>query len=185
MSPRKMYFGGLLLYIPFCHRVHARRTDAHSSDITVLSIYAHCPAPGVIALSVVQTSGTIVCPPPARAAGRNAPLIRFFISALHIVLLLYIVCFPLILFLHCFLTFLRPYLSFPLRIDPLRFQAGCRRRRLKLALVLLRLFCVVVHLFWLANACFCCVRLSFFPHQAKRLAWGNVSEMTCFVSSGT
>ena len=86
-------------------------------------------------------------PPPARAAGRNAPLIRFFISALHIVLLLYIVCFPLILFLHCFLTFLRPYLSFPLRIDPLRFQAGCRRRRLKLALVLLRLFCVVVPLF--------------------------------------
>jgi len=40
MSPRKMYFGGLLLYIPFCHRVHARRTDAHSSDITVLSMYA-------------------------------------------------------------------------------------------------------------------------------------------------
>jgi len=24
-----------------------------------------------------------------------------------------------------------------------------------------------------------------FPYKAKRLAWGNVSEMTYFVSSGT
>ena len=33
------------------------------------------------------------------------------------------------------------------------------------------------------NACFSCVRFSFFPYQAKRLAWGNVFEMTYFVSS--
>ena len=32
-------------------------------------------------------------------------------------------------------------------IGPLRFQAGCRSRRLNLALVLLCLFCVVVHFF--------------------------------------
>ena len=31
------------------------------------------------------------------------------------------------------------------------------------------LFCVVVHIFWLVNVCFCCVRFSF-PYQAKRLA---------------
>ena len=39
-----------------------------------------------------------------------------------------------------FLTYLLPYLSFPLRIDPLRLQAGCRKRRLNLALVFLCLF---------------------------------------------
>ena len=32
------------------------------------------------------------------------------------------------------------------------------------------------------NACFCCVRFIFLPQQAKRLAWGSVSEMTYFVS---
>ena len=35
------------------------------------------------------------------------------------------------------------------------------------------LFCVVVHFFWLENVCICCVRFSFIPHQAKRLAWGT------------
>ena len=30
---------------------------------------------------------------------------------------------------------------------PLRFQAGCRKRRLNMALVFLCLFCVVVHSF--------------------------------------
>ena len=45
--------------------------------------------------------------------------------------------------------------------------------------------CVVLHFFWLVNASFCCVRFRFFLYLAKRLAWGNVSEMTYFVSSGT
>jgi len=45
---------------------------------------------------------------------------------------------PRLFFLHIFLIYLLPYLSFPLRIDPLPFQAGCRKRRLNLALV----FCV-------------------------------------------
>ena len=48
---------------------------------------------------------------------------------------------PLVLFLY-----LSPqYLSFPLRIDPLCFQAGCRKKRLNLALVLC--VCIVVHFF--------------------------------------
>ena len=34
-----------------------------------------------------------------------------------------------------FLSYLFPYLYFPLRTDTLRFQAGCRKRRLNLALV--------------------------------------------------
>ena len=40
-------------------------------------------------------------------------------------------------FLHFFLTYLLPYLSVPLKIDPLRFQAECRKRWLNLALVFL------------------------------------------------
>ena len=35
------------------------------------------------------------------------------------------------------------------------------------------------------NVCICCVTFSFFPYQAMRLAWGNVSEMTYYASSGT
>ena len=56
---------------------------------------------------------------------------------------MYIVCLfisyasQLSFFLHFFLTYLLPYLSFPLRIDPLHFQAGCRKRRLNLGLVFL------------------------------------------------
>jgi len=45
-------------------------------------------------------------------------------------LLVYIACFVTYPFLHFFLTYFLPYLSFPLIIDPLRFQAGCRKRRL-------------------------------------------------------
>ena len=33
--------------------------------------------------------------------------------------------------------------------------------------------------------CFCCVRFSFFPYQAKRLAWGNVLNDLLCVASGT
>jgi len=45
-----------------------------------------------------------------------------------------------------FPTYLLPYLSFPLRIDPLRFQIGCRKRRLNLALV----FCVYFGLWYIS-----------------------------------
>jgi len=63
-------------------------------------------------------------------------------------LLVYIVCFPTYPFLlHFFLTYLIPSLSFPLRTDPLRFQAGCRKRRLNLLQFFLCLFCAVVHVF--------------------------------------
>jgi len=48
---------------------------------------------------------------------------------------------PTSFFLHFFLTYLVPYLSFPLRIDPLRFQAGCRKRQLNLALVFFAFVC--------------------------------------------
>ena len=49
---------------------------------------------------------------------------------IHIVCLFISHASPLIPFLHFFLTHLLPYLSFPLRIDPLRFQTGCREKRL-------------------------------------------------------
>jgi len=89
--------------------------------------------------------------------------------------LVYIVCLPTCPY---FLTYLLRYLSFSLRIDPFRFQAGYRKRRLNLALAFLCLFRVVVQR--LMNACFCCVRFCFFPYQAKRLAWGNVSRNDLF-----
>ena len=89
-------------------------------------------------------------------------------------MLVYIVCLPTCPY---FLTYLLPYLSF-LRMDPFRFQAGYRKRRLNLALAFLCLFRVVVQR--LMNACFCCVRFCFFPFQAKRLAWGNVSRNDLF-----
>jgi len=87
-----------------------------------------------------------------RALGHNAPFIRFWC---YIVCLFIAYAFPLILFLHFFLTCLLHYLSFPFRIDLLRFQAGCRKRRLNLT-GFLCLFCVIVglHSFWLLNACF-------------------------------
>jgi len=65
------------------------------------------------------------------------------------------------------------------RIGPFRFQAGCRRRRLNLALVFC-LFCVVVHFFWLVNACFCCVRLSFsIPSQEVGLGECLRNDLFC------
>ena len=90
-------------------------------------------------------------------------------------------------FIRFLITYLFPYsyLSLPLKIDPLRFQGECRKKRLNLTGVFLCLLCVVVRFFCLVNACFCCARFSFLPYQAKRLAWGNVAEMTYFVSSGT
>jgi len=76
---------------------------------------------------------------PVRAPGHNAPLIRFFFDfAIHVMfacfyrMLLHLSFVP-----HSFLTYL-------LRIDPLRYQAGCYNRRLNLALV----FCVLIHFFY-------------------------------------
>ena len=61
-------------------------------------------------------------------------------------LFVYIVCFP----------------SYPFFSS--HFQARCCKRQPYLAF--LCTFCVVVHFFWLVNACFCCVRFSFFiPSQ--------------------
>ena len=118
-----------------------------------------------------------------RSPGCNTPLIWFLILALYI----YIVClfisyaFGLILFSSLFPPFfipfsscLLPYLSFPLRIYSLHFQTGYRKRWLNLALVFLCLVCVVIHFFWLVNACFCCVRLSFF-HIPSRDWLGETS----------
>jgi len=117
-----------------------------------------------------------------QAPRRNAPLIRFLISALSLYcLLLYIVCsFPIYPFSSFF-----PYSSFPLRIYPLRFQAGCRKRRRKPGFSFSCLFCVAEHFFWLANACFCFVGFSFF--HAKPRDWlGEMSpKWPVFVSSGT
>jgi len=102
------------------------------------------------------------------------PLIQFWISALYVLFLFISYASPLIFFCSLFLTYLLPYLSFLLRIDPLLFQAGCRKRWLYLALDFCVLFCVVVRFFWLLNACFCRVGFSFF-HTKSRDWLGEVS----------
>jgi len=81
--------------------------------------------------------------------------------------------FFLFFFLYFSRTYLLLYLSFPLRIDPLRFQTGCRKRRLNLTLVFSCLFRVVVHLFWLVNACVCCVRFNIFPIPSRETGFGK------------
>ena len=63
-------------------------------------------------------------------------------------------------------------------------KAGWHKKRLNVALVLLCLFCVVVHLFWLVNVYFCCVRFCF-SIPCQEIGLGNISKKTYFVSSGT
>ena len=76
---------------------------------------------------------------PVWALRCNAPLIRFLILVLYISFTcLYHMLPHKSFFLYFFLTYLLPYLSFPLRTDPLHFQAECRKRQRNLALV----FCV-------------------------------------------
>jgi len=47
-----------------------------------------------------------------------------------------------------------------------------------------RVYFVLLYIFWSGNVCFCCVRFSFSLPRHK-IGLGNVSEMTCFVLSGT
>jgi len=87
------------------------------------------------------------------------------------------------IFLHFFLACLLPYLSFSLRIDPLRFYAGCRKRRLNLALVFFMfILCCAVFFFDWRMCAFVVLCLVFF--HTKPVAWGNVSEMTCLCRVG-
>ena len=76
---------------------------------------------------------------PRTSSGAKCALdsIIYFISSLHILFVCYYAS-PLILFSLLFLSYLLPYLSFPLRIEPLHFLAGCLKGRLNLAVV----FCV-------------------------------------------
>ena len=111
------------------------------------------------------------------AAGRNAPMIRFLTSALYIYcLLVHIVCFLTYPFFFIF-----PYLSPPLLIfsfenRPTLFPGRMSLKASQPGFSFWCLFCVVVHFFWFVK---------FFPYQGKRFSWGNVSEMTFFVWSGT
>jgi len=70
--------------------------------------------------------------------------------------------------------YLLRFLSFPLIIDLLRFQARCRKRWLNLDLVFLCLFCAAVNFFWWMNVWFCCVGFSFF-HTKPRDWLGEMS----------
>ena len=84
-------------------------------------------------------------------------------------LLVYTICFPTYSSLFPYLS--PPVLVFTLRIDPLRFQAGCCKRWLKLALF----FCIYnlccITFFWLANARCCCVVLGLVLFHTKPRDW--------------
>ena len=100
------------------------RPDPHGPARTFFAAKLRWVRAGPCRVRVVEFSFyTTECP--VLAPGRNAPLIRFLISALCILFTcLYRMIPHLSFFLHFFLTYLLPYLSFPLRIEPLRFQAG-------------------------------------------------------------
>jgi len=99
--------------------------------------------------------------------------------------------FPYFLLSLCFLSYLftslliyfLTYLSTPSRIDPIRFQAGDRRRWPNLALV----FCLLILCCSICCGCMFALLVCVFVFQyyAKRLAGKNVSRMTYFVSCWT
>jgi len=90
-----------------------------------------------------------------RAPGHDAPLIRFLISALYVLFAcLYHMLPHLFFFLHFSL-----FISSHTWIDLLHFLARCRKRQ------------VVVHFFWLVNACFCCVRFIFFSIPSQNIGF--------------
>jgi len=92
---------------------------------------------------------------------------------------IYCVCFPTYLF---FFTF--PYLSSSLLIfsfenRPALFPGRMSQKATTSGFSFLCLLCVVIHFFWLLNACFYCVR--FRPrYRAKGHTRGNVSKVTYF-----
>jgi len=107
----------------------------------------------------------VLCP--VWALRHNAPLIRFLMLALYILF-----AFALILFSSLF-----PYLSPPLLIF------SFENRPTPFCVFL----CVVVHFFWLVNACFCCFRFSFF-HTKPRDWLGETSlksPILCWVRRKT
>jgi len=96
------------------------------------------------------------------APGHNAPLIRFFLFQHYIYcLLIYITCFPAYHFSSLFLTYLLTYLSFPLRIDLHHFQAGCRKKRLNLALDFFVFILFSSTLLLIGECMLLCVKFSF------------------------
>jgi len=67
-------------------------------------------------------------------------------------LVVFIVCFPTYRFSSLFPYLSPPLLIFPLRIDPLHVQTGCRKRRLNLALVFF-VFILCCNAFLLVGQC--------------------------------
>ena len=138
------------------------QTDNHASTPPLSFLQAGCPSchptNSIKALKASQSTKWNLCVSvyeliysfsgPMRALGCNAPLIRFLTLELYIMFACLYSMIPH-LYSKLFPTYLLPYLSFLLRIDPLRFQAGCRKRRLPVnqVLVFLCLFCVVIHFF--------------------------------------
>ena len=144
----------------------------HVADFMVILLVFHLLV--VLYISVWSQYSCCLAFVPCWFRGIMRPWLDFWFWRYICLFILY--ASPLIIFSSLFLTYLLPYLSFPLRIDPLHFQAGCHKKTTKHGFSFLCLCCVVVHFFRLVN---------FFPYQVKRLAWENVSEMTFFVSSGT
>jgi len=108
----------------------------------------------------------------------------FLISVLLYCLLVFIARFPTYRFFFTF-SLLISSLTYLFRIDPLCYEAGCRKRQLNLVLVFLCLFCALMLFFWSVSACFCCVRFSFFYTKSRNwlgktsLKWTVLCRVGC------
>ena len=96
-----------------------RPTDHATWSVRIGRIYVHSTA-----MQPNNMCSLLFCP--VRTSWHNAPLIHLLILALYVLFTwLLLTSFFLYLF---FLTYLLPYLPFPLRISPLHFQTGsCKR----------------------------------------------------------
>ena len=132
-----------LMYVMH-YRLHAALVDDFVGALKQLHVDFHWPFP-VLSLSALQhvASGlsTLCIWGSLWAPGHNAPLIQFFFCRYIYCLLVCIEYFPAYPFSSLFLSYLFPYLSFPVRIDLLHFQAGCCKRQLNLALGFMFILC--------------------------------------------
>jgi len=117
-----------------CHRVH--HCPHRYFQCSAIPLYAQ--------VTVYRTGSRAVMRPDS------------FVDSCAMLIVYLLTLFPNLLTLFLSPTCLLPYFATSLRVGPLRFQAGDRKRRPNLTLVFLCLFYVVVY-FVTDACCFCCV----------------------------
>ena len=100
-----------------------------------------CAAEWLVQPFIASVLTNFICP--VLALGVRRPWFDFWLQRLFISY-----ASPLILFSSLFPYLSPPFLSFPLRIDPLHFQAWCYKRWLNLALVFVFILCCSTFFGW-------------------------------------